>query len=106
MGDLISRKALVNSLLQVWQEYEKGDSKYNAIMRGGIRKGLREVENAPAVDAEPVRHGRWKSVKVPRKWGYTAPLCSACGLVDYSGTFRYFNYCPGCGAKMDKDAMK
>ena len=50
-GDMISRKALVNSLLQVRQVYKDCNSKYCATMRGGLRKALREVEKAPAVDA-------------------------------------------------------
>lgn len=54
-GDLISRKALVKNLLQVRQEYKDKDinnnNRFCATMRGGLRKALREVEKAPAVDA-------------------------------------------------------
>lgn len=76
----------------------------------------RELEYAPEWDGhtaaqaierigklEPERHGRWKSVKEPKKWGSTVLKCTECGLTDYGSTFRYFNYCPGCGAKMYKE---
>ena len=56
------------------------------------------IEEAPTVDAEPVRHGHWVD-----EIGMI--LCSECG--DAWGTedeemVRSFNYCPNCGAKMDE----
>lgn len=58
------------------------------------------LRNIPAVDAEPVRHGRWILNK-----HYGDYECSVCG----EGNFRAWdfrehtmNYCPNCGAKMDK----
>lgn len=53
------------------------------------------IDDAPTVDAEPVRHGHWiKSEKSDYEWE-----CSACGygLSDYRTT-----YCYDCGAKMDE----
>lgn len=54
-------------------------------------------DNAPAVDAEPVRHGKWKSMG---DCGVTE--CSACewNTEEYVGDYKY---CPCCGAKMDAD---
>ena len=59
------------------------------------------IDNAPTVDAEPVRHGKWK--KTSCKWVTYA--CSECGeRTDETimGEPRYV-YCPMCGARMDKD---
>lgn len=64
-GDLISRKALVKALIaerdkhppEVEERYSFGvklPHRYNQAIRGGIRKALREIEMAPAVDAVPV----------------------------------------------------
>lgn len=52
----------------------------------------------PATDVEPVRHGRWL-IKTIR--GDKRTVCSEC-LIE-TGTCYEENYCPNCGAKMDKD---
>ena len=51
--------------------------------------------NAPTVDAEPVRHGRW----IYRNPRVDIATCSCCG--DRWGSISVMNYCPSCGAKMD-----
>ena len=58
------------------------------------------IFNAPAVDAEPVRHGRWiyKPAWSNADWGVY--LCSECNKPYWWNTDHY---CPNCGAKMDKE---
>ena len=63
------------------------------------KKAIREVKNAPTIDAEPVRHGKWI--------GYAGTIgneCSVCGkwLDVLQGTAE-MNYCPNCGARMDEE---
>lgn len=62
------------------------------------------VKMAPAVDAEPVRHGRWEIVIVSTSNPYESEIeekCSLCGrFVQRYGTQPQDNYCPNCGAKM------
>ena len=73
--------------------YKHGES-----MRGGIRKALRIIEQAPTIDIAPVVHGEWV------KDGGCECRCKKCGyapLYDYFGRVRLSNYCPHCGAKMD-----
>jgi hypothetical protein len=90
MDDLISRDAL----LAAYDAAHKGPP-------GGARKLMVE---APAVDAVPVRRGRW----IPHitedgyKSGYD---CSVCGvwLVMPDGLRKY---CPDCGALMDGGETK
>ncbi len=55
-----------------------------------------DVEDIPAADVRPERHGRWEAA------GNIVVECSACGDV-YSAIMipRYF--CPNCGAKMDEE---
>ena len=59
------------------------------------------VENAPTIDAEPVRHGHWKYTK--RNHNSCFGVCSVCK----KGTTFFFKngtaYCPFCGAKMDEE---
>ena len=63
------------------------------------------LEDAPAADVAPVRHGRW--IKYPRAHYFK---CSECKCVaPYKKAMamdgeRKYKYCPGCGAKMDKEA--
>ena len=57
------------------------------------------IEDAPAIDAEPVRRGRW--VIEPG----IGCECSACGFdigndLDF---MEYVKYCPQCGAKMEEN---
>ena len=66
----------------------------------GIESVLEYVENLPAVDVAPVRHGRW--ISVPHK---LARVCSVCNR-DEPYKFAdidadVYDYCPHCGAKMD-----
>lgn len=62
-----------------------------------VHHALRIVYDEPTVDAEPVRHGKWRIVNVPKKWGGATLRCTECN----TGATRVWNYCPNCGAKMD-----
>ena len=56
------------------------------------------LENAPTIDAEPIRHGKWIYVKGSNGKDYRK--CSEClHTQDITGLL---NYCPCCGAKMDE----
>ena len=73
-----------------------------------LRKyAIRDITDAPTVDAVEVVHGRWledyetfvndngyESEPIQTGW-----VCSACGSHELSAR----NYCPNCGAKMDGD---
>ena len=55
------------------------------------------VSDTPTVDAEPVRHGRWK-LETKR-----IASCSSCGMLRDVETQTAWCYCPNCGAKMRGD---
>lgn len=61
--------------------------------------------DAPAADVEPVRHGEW--LRTDDDWSSLVTIqCSACGgewcfEVDEDVQLLGYNYCPGCGCKMD-----
>lgn len=69
-----------------------------------------EIDRAPTIDAEPVRHGTWKLGVSEKPLCISACKCSECGRFIYPGvrlpeiTRKYlseiFPYCH-CGAKMD-----
>lgn len=56
---------------------------------------------APAADVAPVRRGRWVDVREKRLFGEHYFLCSNCKT--RNGSMIPFNYCPNCGAIMDKE---
>ena len=70
---------------------------------------LKEVENAPTIDAVPVVHGRWVRAAGKSNIWY----CSVCGdKINYKQNRRTYNipkvpveqknkFCRNCGAKMD-----
>lgn len=57
-----------------------------------IKSVMNETEALPAADVTEVRHGRWLEGKSLEK-------CSLCGKKG----FPDWNYCPNCGARMDKE---
>lgn len=60
----------------------------------------KDIDNAPTIDAEPVRHGHWIfNPKDAIEMMFTLPKCSECGAESPNGG----NYCPNCGAKMDEE---
>lgn len=65
---------------------------------------LLRIENAPTIDAQPVKRGKWISEKVQKKdWkgierSYFQPnSCSVCHI----GVAVRTKFCPNCGSKMD-----
>lgn len=94
-SDLISRADAIQAVRHAWA------------------KGLEPsqyIEIVPAVDAEPVVHGRWIETKIPanttghggvgqdKKNGW---LCSNCRCAFDAVLLWYDSFCPNCGAKMD-----
>ena len=51
---------------------------------GGWSDPVYLVKDAPTIEAEPMKWGRWNVI------------CSACNKISRDK----FNYCPNCGAKM------
>jgi len=60
-----------------------------------------DIDAAPTVDAEVVRHGRWVRTTtnpgIKSCYGYVHDACSFCGSED----LFIPKYCSNCGAKMD-----
>ena len=100
MSDLISREAVLGGFnARKVVEYDEsgcgiGYEAVPAIL----------IQQLPAVEAEPVRHGRWIGIEYD---GYADgnPVydvweCSEC-LEEHNGEEDTLtNYCPNCGAKM------
>ena len=67
-----------------------------------------DINEAPTVDAEPVRHGRW--IMADEYCNHAKEFqCSACGNTveyDYYTRFCEYDFCPNCGAKMDEGGVE
>lgn len=86
------RQAMYHETFEVDSDKQKWDSGC------WIRYKMFEnaIENAPTIEAEPVKHGRW--IEMP--YSFT---CSVCGVIRAKGTTGKYNYCPKCGAKMENE---
>lgn len=66
------------------------------------------LPDIPTADVQEVRHGRWV---LPQKKGCLTydesayKECSECGEITFLAKTKYgqMNYCPNCGAKMDRE---
>ena len=77
-------------------------ARYDAEHVGPPGRARELMATAPAADVAEVRHGRWKSTGVlvglmNFEYFYR---CTACGR---RGGDTKTNYCPHCGALMDKE---
>lgn len=62
------------------------------------------IDDAPTIDAKPVKHGRWESCCNLMGEYFK---CSECGYKAEVPTCMgepIFIYCPNCGAKMDGES--
>ena len=96
---LIDADALLES--GICAEYGYND---NGLLLIPMRDVTNSIRNAPTIDAEPVRHGRWSYNYYPTVWyGHGEPpewVCSECE----ERAYNTYDYCPNCGAKMDGEA--
>lgn len=96
---LIDADALLES--GICAEYGYND---NGLLLIPMRDVTNSIRNASAIDAEPVRHGRWLYNSYPTVWyGHGEPpewVCSECE----ERAYNTYDYCPNCGAKMDGEA--
>lgn len=60
------------------------------------------IQNAPTVDAEPVRHGKWLKAYGDHEAFGIRPFYRYCSCCNEATVFPY-NYCPNCGARMDAE---
>lgn len=64
------------------------------------KKAIRAVENAPTIDAEPVRHAKWIKTDESDEFYGRLYRCSSCNTFVIGDMD---NYCPFCGSRMDEE---
>ena len=95
-NNLISRKALLERIEKDAPWWWKNFHSFRIVDM---------IQDAPSVDAEPVRHGEWSTGRYP---GNDDCRCSICGKftnVNARPGGVSQRYCPKCGAKMDGGNM-
>lgn len=68
----------------------------------GWNSAIEIIQNAPTIEAEPVKHGSWEWMEDM----YGAYVrCSECGdeFNCWEADCALTKYCPNCGARMDGD---
>lgn len=120
MAEYIRREAAINWIYKLIKARQEWVSDARAEIQG-LNAAMCGIEDIPAADVAPVRHGRWLS----KEYMYGDPdvgtsdmwidrlaepsddyaYCSACGEdagYNGEGTLILSNYCPRCGARMEK----
>lgn len=91
---LIDRGKLLMQMMHKFH-YELPDGCNNSLY-GDVMK---VIEDAPLIEAEPVRYGYWENAN-GRPKTYIRK-CSVCGKEAYfCGRWCSYKFCPNCGAKM------
>lgn len=99
-NDLISREALLQRIGEKLNVLRSCNDFKEA---WGMKYAMVMIQNAPAVDAVEVVHGKW--IEKEGLFCETFYRCSACEedivLLDGEPMDNWYNYCPNCGARMD-----
>ena len=97
MAEFISREATIKRIREV---YCVGCNSYNGVRcrACGAGDAIDIIEDAPAADVAPVRHGR----RIEQEKYTFGSMCD-CSLCENRilDNGHPWNYCPNCGAKMD-----
>lgn len=98
MKEYIEREALMFNIAAKFEKHY-GKSREQSI-HDFYKFVTKKICAAPAADVVEVRHGRWTTEDCELLFAKRA-ACSVCGkgLV----TTDIFDYCPYCGARMDKE---
>ena len=89
----------LDALSELFRRRGENEDKGFLAVQCGVMFAADEVNEAPTVAAEPVRHGDWV--------GKHKSTCSECGDVNiraFAGPKPL--YCQVCGARMDADAKE
>ena len=100
MTEYIEREAINEEIRKYYYKYPPNSS-YEEGFDRGLDRAQRAILDASTADVAPVVHGRWDGdnctvCKLP--WNYN--------MTQNADDWGYFDpmpdYCPNCGAKMDK----
>lgn len=64
---------------------------------------LESIDDAPTVDAEPAKRGKWIQETQTNSEGKAYFSCSECSADEFRSIFKEVSYCWNCGAKMESE---
>lgn len=104
MAEYINKQFAIEELENLRQKYEMQDDCDELVAR--VCKNA--IAELPLADVAPVRYGKWLNEDFPEKMAtvHGMAICSVCGELSHKVEHGYnvlSNYCPNCGAKMDKE---
>lgn len=92
---LIDRGELLMQMMHKFH-YELPDGCNNPLY-GDV---IKVIEDAPLIEAEPVRYGRWIHTDLAAHW-HGKDECSECTYHEKDRCdLSHLNFCPNCGCKM------
>ena len=100
MIEYIARDEILKYPIRI-NHYDKEHGNEDFVL--GIECVIEYIEQIPAADVQPVKHGRWISEYIG--YGVTRYKCSVCGGIfgeDMIVDFQHNNFCSDCGAKMTR----
>ena len=97
MKEYIDREATLNERPEGRNPGQVGKEEYNKGWNDCRSAFYKCITSMPAADVVEVRHGRWKN-----GGNGLYDTCTACGEEIYLAI--PMNYCPNCGARIDKEA--
>lgn len=94
MAEYIKR----DDVIQAIERYSLGNGSALGHHSGAVDCAIQTIENMPAADVVPVRHGKWLLyfTWVGHYWE-----CSECHTNPFIYVTKDTKFCPKCGAKMD-----
>ena len=95
MKEYIEREAVLERLAKVDMDTYYG---FTAAVQFGVNHAIQCIKEAPSADVVEVRHGRWIVFDSENP---ESKECTACGYL--FSRIHPSNYCPYCGARMDKE---
>ena len=103
--EYIEREALINDLEEA-RPLNWTDSEAELTEQTDFELFENLVKSQSTADVQEVRHGKWVYINKDLDWlDWADCKCSECGYTDTfaNDTEFFYNYCPECGAKMDKE---
>lgn len=98
MSDYIERDALMDKIGERLAYLRKENGDYDHYT-DGYEECYCKVEDAPAADVVPVKHGTWEKTNMD---GFLrCSTCRDCYIDEKWLDGKKWNFCPVCGAKMN-----
>ena len=99
--EYIEREAIINKIVNTPTVPSRQCYEGNFVYADGVSGRQNEIINyineQPAADVEPVRHGCWVKEKSDVLIHWHCSVCEKCYFLEEPNA----DYCPHCGAKMD-----